>query len=581
MLYGRKTFKTLLIDPSFVEVKKINRSLNSHLPVDFQIIHSTNLPQHGYAEQNGSVDLFLVDFDVLQQDARWWLCFRRELGQIPILALADSNDPSIQEDLYQHPNLVFKDFYTGALLGEKIQHTIKNWKLRQRLRAAEVRETYLNTRDPLTGLANQSLFQQLVTESLHKCEINKLQLAVLVLDIDGFKTLNNSLGFETGDQLLRQVANRIKNAVRETDPLARLGGDDFALCLSGMDKVHNVAQVADSLLSTVAQGIEIENMEYFVSSSIGIALYPEDGDDARTLISHAGTAMQNARSQGRNMYDFYTVQMHHDVKARLAMEADIRRAIEENQFRIHYQPQINTETGEVVAVEALVRWQHPHLGLISPQDFIPLSEDTGLILRLGEWILREACLQNSKWQAAGLPKFLIAVNLSALQFEQHNFVEIVMQILSDTQLDPEWLELELTEGTLMSNTPNSIDKLHQLKAMGIRISIDDFGTGYSSLSQLKQLPIDVLKVDQSFVRDVVENSSDAAIITAIVAMAKSLSLGVIAEGIETSAQQQFLKNLDCHCMQGFFFEKPQTAENLMPCLAPGYFKNERATVQLV
>ncbi|HBC56746.1 MAG TPA: hypothetical protein DCZ03_06225, partial [Gammaproteobacteria bacterium] len=479
LLNGRKTLKTLLIDPSFAEVKKINISLNSHLPVDFHIIHTTNLPEHRYSERNRSVDLFLVDFDLLQQDARWWLCFRQELGHTPIIALADSNDPSIQDDLYQHPNLVFKDFYTGALLGEKIQHTIKNWKLRQRLRAAEVRETYLNTRDPLTGLENQSLFQQRVTESIQQCERYQQHLAVLVLDIDRFKTLNNSLGFQAGDQLLQQVAKRLKSTVRDTDPVARLGGDDFALCLSGIDKAHDVAQLAESLLATVAQGIKIENMEYFVSSNIGIALYPGDGRDAGTLISHAGTAMQNARSEGRNQYHFYTVQMRNNAKARLAMETEIRRAIEESQFRVHYQPQIDTQTGEVVAVEALVRWQHPRLGLISPHDFIPLSEDTGLILHLGNWVLKEACQQNSKWQAAGLPKFRMAVNLSALQFEQQDFVETVVQTLADAQLDPEWLELELTEGTLMSNTPNSIEKLHQLKAMGIRISIDDFGTGYS------------------------------------------------------------------------------------------------------
>lgn len=438
--------------------------------------------------------------------------------------------------------------------------------------------------DTLTGLPNRMLFQERLPHALALAERSEQRLAVILLDLDRFKTINETLGHAVGDRLLHDVAERLTGCVRRSDTVARFAGDEFALLLMQITRTEDVAriaqrtedavEVAQSILRVLEPPFVSGQHELYLTASIGIGLYPDDGGDSQTLLKNAGSALYRAKEQGGNNYQFYTADMNAKALKRLALENSLRHALERDEFALHYQPQVDISSGQIVGMEALLRWQHPELGLVCPSDFIPLAEDTGLIVPIGEWVLHTACAQNKKWHEEGWPSMRISVNLSARQFEQLQLVEIITEALSETGLAPEQLELELTESAIMKNTETAIETLHRIKKTGVRIAIDDFGTGYSSLSYLKQLPIDVLKIDRSFVCESTTAPDDAAIVMAIIGLAHTLNLKVIAEGVETEEQLAFLRLLKCDEIQGYLCSRPLAAASFKK-FADG-FKNDAA-----
>jgi diguanylate cyclase (GGDEF)-like protein len=421
--------------------------------------------------------------------------------------------------------------------------------------------------DRLTGLPNRMLFDDRLSLALAHTHRYGEMLAVVFLDLDGFKTVNDTLGHAVGDQLLKRVAERLKGCLRDGDVLARWGGDEFTLLLSPISSAEDTTKIARQILDTLNTPLEFKGQELHIKASLGIALAPYDGQDAETLLKNADAAMYRAKQKGRNNYQLYTSAIGTKVQERLALENNLYKALERQEFRLHYQPQIDLQTGEIIGMEALIRWQSPTLGFISPGLFIPIAEEMGLISAIGEWVLWTACAQNQEWQSLGLPPIRMAVNLSALQFQQKNLVKIIAQVLDSTKLEPHYLELEITESIAMQDVNLTIDLLRTLRSMGIQIAIDDFGTGYSSLASLKHFPLDKLKIDQSFVRELVTDSFDAAVITALVALGQGLKLEVIAEGVETQAQLEFLRKAKCDAVQGYFLSRPVPTQEATLCLS--------------
>lgn len=391
------------------------------------------------------------------------------------------------------------------------------------------------------------------------------QLAVLFIDLDRLKMVNDSLGHGVGDLLIKAAAIRILDCLRNSDTVVRQGGDEFIVALPDMPRKELAIHVAEKILKTLNQPFRLGNHEVVVTASIGISYFPQDGRDADLLIKNADAAMYAAKASGRNNYQIYAQDMSNkDVSRRLSLQYGLRRALDRNELSLHYQPQVDVKTGAIVGAEALIRWHHPRLGPISPGVFIPLAEDTGLIHPIGTWALREACRQYQQWQEAGLPPFVMAVNLSSLQFRQKNIIRLVTDTLDELKMNPESLELELelelTETTVMAYTEDSINTLQTLKTMGLKLAIDDFGTGYSSLSYLKRFPVDKLKIDQSFIRDIDHDPEDAAIAAAVIVLAKTLGMEVIAEGVQSRDAFQFLKSHHCDQIQGYLFSPPLSAE---------------------
>ncbi len=420
--------------------------------------------------------------------------------------------------------------------------------------------------DTLTGLANRNLLDDRLQQAMVYSQRYGRLLAVGFIDLDDFKFINDSLGHNIGDQLLKNVAKRLKTCVREGDTVTRLGGDEFVLILNDQEDVAGVSHLMERILEAIAQPMIIDGHDLYTSCSIGLSLYPQDGQDVETLLKNADVAMYRAKEQGRNDYQFHTMEMNTRLNERRLLEGSLRHALERSEFVLYYQPRVDLGTGQIVGMEALIRWQHPDLGLILPARFIPLAEETGLIIPIGEWVFRTACAQNKAWQDAGLPAVIVSVNLSARQFRQKDLGKILSRILAETGLDAQYLELELTESLVMHNAEEFIDAMIGLKALGMHISIDDFGTGYSSLSYLKRFPIDRLKLDRSFVRDILSDPNDAVISQTVIVLAHSLNLKVTAEGVETAEQAAFLRAHHCDEVQGFYFGRPVPADEFMRLL---------------
>jgi diguanylate cyclase (GGDEF)-like protein/PAS domain S-box-containing protein len=428
---------------------------------------------------------------------------------------------------------------------------------------AEERVLHLAHYDGLTGLPNRTLFHQRVGHALARARRTGLRLAILFIDLDRFKNINDTLGHDAGDRVLNVISGRLRKCLREVDTIGRLGGDEFVVLLEDLPDLEQVAAVARKILAEIGEPIALTEQEVHISGSIGISTFPDDSEDMQGLMKNADISMYRAKEQGKDNYQFYSAMMNEHTLERLALENALRRAIERDEFLLHYQPKLNIGSGVVCGMEALVRWQRPGKGLVPPAQFIPLAEETGLIVPIGKWVLRTACARNKAWQDAGLPPLRIAVNLSARQFAQETLVEDVAEVLRETGLDPALLELEITESMVMRNPEHAVALLDRLKAMGVHLSIDDFGTGYSSLSYLKRFPIDAVKIDRSFIQDLPADGDDAAITQAILAMAHSLRLEVIAEGVETAAQLRFLREHGCDEMQGYHFSKPLAEEEFL------------------
>jgi diguanylate cyclase (GGDEF)-like protein/PAS domain S-box-containing protein len=425
---------------------------------------------------------------------------------------------------------------------------------------AEEKIQYLATHDGLTGLPNRAMFTELLSLATETARRYKRTFAVLFVDLDRFKVINDTLGHEAGDVLLREISARLKDCVRASDVVARLGGDEFVVLLQEVSGETQVGSIARNILSAVMKPVVILGHECRVTASIGVCMHPEEGQDDQALMKHADMAMYLAKEEGKNNYQFYTQDMKAHSIERLTLETNLRRALENQEFSLHYQAKVNFRSGEITGVEALLRWQTPELGSVAPGQFIPLAEETGLIVPIGKWVLREACNQNMRWQREGLPPIRMSVNLSMRQMSDDDLIEEIETVLADTAMPPYLLELEVTESTIMQNSERAVMVLTAIKALGVRLAIDDFGTGYSSLAHLKRFPIDTLKVDRSFIREVPKDAEDRAITEAIIAMGKTLSLTVVAEGVETPEQQEFLRQRSCDEMQGFYFSTPATPE---------------------
>jgi diguanylate cyclase (GGDEF)-like protein/PAS domain S-box-containing protein len=415
--------------------------------------------------------------------------------------------------------------------------------------------------DFLTDLPNRPLLNERLAQAIALARRHRRRAAVLFLDLDRFKDVNDSLGHAMGDKLLLSVAGRLLACVRVSDTVSRQGGDEFIVLLPDIDRPQDAGHFAAKILSALALPHEIDGEELHVTMSIGIALYPDDGQDVDTVIKSADTAMYHAKENGRDNYQFFAQEMNTRVVERLSIEARLRGALERREFSLHYQPKINLESGALIGTEALIRWQHPVRGIILPEQFIPIAEECGLIIPIGDWVLREACGQARAWIDAGLEAVPVAVNISAVQLRHKDFLESVRGVLAETGLEPRWLELELTESVLMQDAESTGRTLQALKALGVQLAVDDFGTGYSSLSYLTQFPIDTLKIDQSFVHKMLLNTSDASMISTVISMGKNLNQRVIAEGVETKQQLKFLQARECSEGQGYYFSHPLNADD--------------------
>ena len=427
--------------------------------------------------------------------------------------------------------------------------------------------SYMAEHDYLTGLPNRYLFDDRIAQAISFAQRSRHKIALLFLDLDHFKHINDTLGHAIGDQLLQAVAKRLQGFVRVSDTVSRLGGDEFVLLLTEFEHVLDVNAFADKLIHTLAEPYQVSGHQLHVTTSIGISLYPDDAASAEMLLRNADTAMYHAKACGRGNFQRFLSQMNARAVERQALETSLHQALEQQEFVLYYQPKMDIESDRITGVEALIRWQHPARGLVAPEDFIGIAEDSGLIVPIGAWALREACRQAKAWLDDGLKLRQIAVNVSAQEFRHRHFLRNLRQILTDTGLAPRQLELELTEGVLMHDVSSSGNVLQTLKEMGVRIAIDNFGTGYSSLNHLRRFPIDTLKIDRSFVQDIgSETGEEAAIVSAVIAMGKSLNQRLVAEGVETPAQLAFLQSYGCGEAQGYFFSRPMTADEFRQLL---------------
>jgi diguanylate cyclase (GGDEF)-like protein len=454
----------------------------------------------------------------------------------------------------------------AATPGLLILGTVLSLRILQQRKREDDRVHHIAFHDDLTALPNRLMLTERLDQALGRHRRAEMTLAILYMNLDRFKVINDSLGHEAGDALLRLVADRLRAQLREGDSLARVGGDEFVVMIENYGNSIAVSACAQRLVEQLSAPYLLGKKDCHVTVSIGISTFPADGSDSQSLIKAADVAMYRAKETGRNNYQFYLPSMNIHTLERLELESDLRRALERGEFLLHYQPKVEVASGLITGVEALLRWKHPLRGLVPPLDFIPLAEETGLIVPIGEWVLATACARNKAWQGRGLPKLSVAVNLSARQFADTMLLANLTRIIHDSGLDPSLLELEITESVVMSNAECAVSVLEKLKSTGVQIAIDDFGTGYSSLAYLKRFPIDILKIDRSFIRDIPADSGDMKITRAIIAMAHSLRLKVVAEGVETAEQLKFLRSQSCDAAQGYFLYRPLQEEELADVL---------------
>ena len=505
---------------------------------------------------DGGFDLFLVDYDLGEHSGLEFVheAKARECA-VPIIILTAQDDDRIDEEALQAGavDYLVKTQINASILGRSIRYAMQRKKVEDRL-------IQLSRRDALTGLHNRMEFQTRLDEAIDHARRTQQMVAVLLLDIDHFKDVNDSLGHAAGDDMLKQVSERLGECARETDTLARLGGDEFAIIATNLADLDGATVLARKVMEAFVQPFDIDGQQVLGGISVGVTLFPHDDETPGRLLKNADLALYQAKRDGRGGYQFYDAEMNTRVQTRKIIESELHRSLELEQFVLHFQPQVSVTDFSLTGVEALVRWNHPDHGLVAPNDFIWVAEATGLIVPLGDWVLRSACRQHLEWQALGLPPVPIAVNLSAIQFRQKELVDTVSKVVAETGMAPTQLELEITENMIMENIDSVIGTLNELHDAGYRLSIDDFGTGYSSLAYLKQFPVDRLKIDGSFMQHVSDSADDAAIVKAVISLAQTLGIGVIAEGVETEEQLQFLREHDCGQMQGFFCNPPVDAD---------------------
>lgn len=515
-------------------------------------------------------DIVLADISTPHEDSPARYTWLQSLAQeVALILLISPGQERAALGLIQAgaQDYLTKDRLDPVMLLRSLSFAAERHRLQGELAAAQRRQERLATHDILTDLPNRTLYRDRLSVGIRLAKRQSQMLAVLLIDIDHFKGINERLGHDAADRVLQEMSARLANCLRQSDTAARIGGDEFGGILMNIRCSEDADDVAQKIINTFAEPLYLSGQTLLPSASIGIAVYPKDGEDEATLIKHADAALQNAKQQSRGSYCHYNAEVHaHNLK-RLALELDLRTAMERGEFSLFYQPIIDLKSGRVVCTEALLRWQHPRFGLVSPVDFIGLAEDSGLILPLGQWVLEEACRQNKDWQDQGLPPVRMAVNISATQFGGQDYLlNAVQAALSNSGLEARWLELEITESATMDEPEVTIKILAALRELGVRVAIDDFGTGYSSLSYLQRFPVDKLKIDRAFIRDALSNPESAAITKTILALAHVLKLETVAEGVENAEQQAFLHKLQCDYVQGFLYSKPIPAEQLTQCL---------------
>jgi diguanylate cyclase (GGDEF)-like protein len=554
----------LLIEDNPGDARLLKELLAEEPAAPFRIICVDRLQRGLELLSTEKIDVLLLDLSL--PDSHGLETFAKAYAhapKVPIIVLTGNDDHALALLAVKAgaQDFLFKGKLDRELLIRSMQYSIERKRYQEQL---EHQANY----DVLTGLPNRNLLQDRLKRAVF-AQRNARPIAVVFIDLDHFKFINDSLGHTQGDKLLAIIAERLASIVREGDTVARLGGDEFVLVLNDQNKEDVIFRAMQRVLNKVSEPMTIDGQELYITCSAGVSLYPADAPDVETLLKNADVAMYRAKEHGRNNFQFYTPEMNDLANERLALEHSLRRALERNELLLHYQPKVNLETGMIVGAEALLRWQHPEWGLIAPERFIPIAEETGLIVQIGAWVIRTACNQARLWQDAGLPPVVMSVNLSARQFRQESFVKVVTQILHETGLKPEQLEMELTESMLMHNANAAISILAGLKSIGVRLSLDDFGTGYSSLSYLSRLPIDTLKIDRSFVQHIGDQDEcdNGILAQAIISLGHSLNLTVIAEGVETGEQLKFLKAHQCDEVQGFYFCKPTVAGEFAKMLA--------------
>lgn len=570
--------KVLLVEEEPTDALATLQSLASSRACRFEVTHIRRAEEAAAHLAAGGFHLLLIDVPLAERRGLDGLAELRDAAAgVPIVVLSDSDDEAI---LLRALQLGAQDcVLKGRGEPRELVHAMRAAVERQRsvveLELARQREHYLATHDPLTGLPNRQLLFDRLSHSLAAARRYGHRVGVVFLDLDRFKSINDTLGHGVGDLLLQAVAERLSGCVRRSDTVARMGGDEFTVVLAPILHAGDAARAAQTVLDVLSRPYQVEGHDLYLAPSVGIAVFPDAGEDPETLLRCADRAMYQAKDEGGGQYQFFAAAANTTVLERLSLEVGLRGALEREEFTVHYQPLVNLETDEVTEVEALLRWRHPRRGIVAPGEFIPLAEETGLIVPIGDWVLRAACAQARAWQEAGLPPIRIAVNLSLRQFRQKGLVQSVARVLRETPLDPSLLELEVTESKILEDPVSGFATLHRLKDLGLSISIDDFGTGHSSLAYLKQIPADTLKIDRSFVQDITDRAQEAAITEAIIALGRSLRIRVVAEGVETEEQLEFLLAHRCSDMQGFLFGRPVAPEECGRLLRRGRFSRGR------
>lgn len=544
--------RILLIEDSLADAILIRETLSEEESKNYQFTHVSELKSAYHKLNHLSFDLILMDLSL--PDANGFSNIQhihQAAGGIPIIVLTGNIDETkafhaLEMGAYDY---LVKKNVNSQLLTRSIRYALERYHSENRLHHAI-------HHDILTDLPNRNFFKEQFNHYLDRASRFQKRMAVITMDLDRFKMINDTLGHETGDVLLQSVAQRLLDSILKKDAVARVGGDEFTIILDCIENDTEVQTTVTNIIQSISKPFKLNESDLFITASLGITIYPDDGIDAKTLIKNADIAIHHAKAKGRNNFQFYKDIEESPSLERIVLENNLRLALEKNEIQLYYQPQVDIHTHKIIAMEALVRWQHPEFGLIGPKDFIPLAEDIGFIIPLGEWVLYTACQQNKVWQDYGFPPIRISVNFSAVQFEQADFENMIINVLKETGMDPNYLEVEITESVLMRDIEYTKDILSTLKKVGVHIAIDDFGTGYSSLSYLKKFPIETLKIDQSFIQDITTDADDRAITKAITAMAQSLNIQIVAEGVETEGQLEYLKTLHCQKIQGYFISHP-------------------------
>jgi diguanylate cyclase (GGDEF)-like protein len=549
----------LLIEDNPADVRLLREMLNEQDSLHIRLTHLECMSDAESYLADHVVDIILLDLGL--SDAQGLEAIRRARAAapgVPLVVLTGLDDESVALQALQQgaqDYLIKGQIETRGLL-RALRYAIERKTMESAVLAMARQTAHSAEHDFLTGLPNRMLLDDRVGRAIALAARHGKKIAVLFLDLDGFKHINDSLGHPVGDRLLQSVAKRLVSCVRGSDSVSRQGGDEFVVLLLELEQAEDAAVTARRILEAVAQPHSIDRHDLHVTASIGVSIYPDDGLDADTLIKNADTAMYQAKENGRRSFQFFKAAMNVRAVERQSIEEDLRRALERREFSLHYQPKVDLTTGAITGAEALIRWMHPSRGLVPPADFIPVAEDCGLILPIGAWVVRQACAQARAWLDAGLPVTSMAVNVSAMEFRDKGFLDGLFAILAETGLDPSYLMLEMTESVLMKNAAATATILQTLRQRGIQVAVDDFGTGYSSLSHLQRFPVDAVKIDQSFVRQISTASQDTTIVKAVIGMARGLKLQVIAEGVETLEEVAFLRAYRCDEAQGYYFSRP-------------------------